>query len=350
MSNEILYIESNIAVCRSDMPQDWDPQGKNAQAEVKAVWTKRKDQLRKAAIDSVNSESPGLSIGGSSSSSSSSSSGSFGGHALANKVISALNIQQGLRPGSVTTNFGVNNFSEGVSPNSSFVVGRPRKQKKHHNKHRGSSSSSSSSSSGSGSDPSSSDSSNSEDDPEDSFNMFGWNPNLKEMKLRRHGKKEKMLVQLDDKRIVKFIGSDLDVLYAKIPPLVKKGIDERYKQAAPTAFDDYPLAPPSAWNKNDKRGYDLQKAALQIARTTSFTMKLVSESVERHDLAWYLIMTYMKDVVYEAAELGTMGSIERLRCRNPRIANVLGWSKNIPMYTAPMKEEVKTVAPNYSKR
>jgi hypothetical protein len=74
-------------------------------------------------------------------------------------------------------------------------------------------------------------------------------------------------------------------------------------------------------NRLDREGRELQQAAINIAAECEIAMKHLAH-MENASAG-----TYLKDIMTQAARIGTKGSIKRLYVRKPEVAKVLEYDK-----------------------
>jgi hypothetical protein len=172
------------------------------------------------------------------------------------------------------------------------------------------------------------------------------------IRMARYGKVKNAEDVLDeeldeeDVHILESLGERFDILYNRLPSSEKAEIKERIKNAADgrkaSIFGDYPIMPAIRSSRLDKEGRELQVAATNIAAECEIAMKhLANMEMESAGI-------YLKDIMSQAARLGTKGSIKRLYVRKPEVAKVLEYENEVPIYTDQMKRDFKALKENYA--
>jgi hypothetical protein len=152
-----------------------------------------------------------------------------------------------------------------------------------------------------------------------------------------------------DEEIVQQIGRTFDPLYSRMPPKLKKQIYERTQDMG-SMFDDVKLPRKRFGNPLDIQGHDMQAEALQIAKEAESMYKIAADSeqigVKYDDLQLNMEMVKQcsLDLINLAGELGTRGSLLRIRKERPDVAKVLGMSET-PRITPQMIDDFKELKP-----
>jgi hypothetical protein len=155
--------------------------------------------------------------------------------------------------------------------------------------------------------------------------------------VRRMGKLVYQPLEENEKTLLRDLGGDIDLMYNFLPSAEKKDLYKRAfgKEYAPSELFNIEIPRKIKNSPADKRGHQLQVDGKMLAEQATAAQKAFLGG--RNDIGF----TYLRDVVYKAADIATRGSMTRLWAANPQMAAVLNYSHQNNVITPKMIEEFK---------